>query len=352
MFLKSLAYHKELEKISEEDLPFYKLKNKNILVTGATGLIGSYMVDVLLKINEIHNLTAFVTVICRDEEKAKARFKNHINKVGFQIVQGDICEPLSVESEWDYVIHCAGKNHPAVFAAEPVETMLTSLIGTINILEYCKNQKKRPECILFASSGEIYGDQICQREQGYLENDAGLVQTMNPRSCYPESKRAAETLCASYCYEYGMDIVIARLSYIYGSTFQKTSSKADVQFLGRAAVGKSIILKSEGSQFRSYTYIADAARAIFFILLKGKSGEAYNVANPKSKVTIREFAEKLAEIAGVSIENVNKNSTEEAGYSTMKKEVLDASKLYKLGFEARVGIEEGLRSTLNILKWN
>lgn len=345
-------YQQELEEICREDLPFHKLKNKNILITGATGLIGSYLIDVLLKINIALQLSVSVSALCRDEVKAQRRFRHHLMDVNFHIIQGNICEPIIVGEEWDYVIHCAGNNHPAVFAAKPVETMLISVLGTMNLLEQCKRQEKRIERFLFASTGEIYGEQVCQEEQGHLESDAGMVQTMNPRACYPEGKRAAETLCAAYHEEYGINTVIARLSYIYGPTFQENSSKADVQFIKQAVAGKNIILKSAGTQFRSYTYIADAAVGILYILLKGEAGEAYNIANPNSQVTIRELAEKLAEIAGVSIDWDNKEEAAKAGYSTMKEEILNASKLYKLGFTAKVDIEEGLKKTISVLTRN
>jgi nucleoside-diphosphate-sugar epimerase len=152
----------------------------------------------------------------------------------------------------------------------------------------------------------------------------------------------------SYGQEYGLDTRIARLSYIYGGNFQKESSKADVQFLKKALAGEDIVMKSSGLQFRSYCYLQDAVKGILYIMLKGSSGEAYNVANPKTNVTIREFAEILAKCAGVKVMFEHPEDVESKGYSKLGKEVLNPEKLEKLGYRASVGLEEAFGRILKM----
>ncbi|MEG1847132.1 MAG: NAD(P)-dependent oxidoreductase [Lachnospiraceae bacterium] len=346
--LDSPLYQRELEEICREALPWERFAHKTILVTGATGLIGSYLVDLFLKMNDIAQLEMRILAFCRDEIKSRRRFYPYRNRTDLQILVADICDEIKTEIEWDYVIHAAGNNHPQAFASQPVQTMQSAFLGMMNLLEHSRKQVHQPERVLLLSSGEIYGKQTIHRETGYLESDAGEVLSMQPRSCYPEGKRAAETLCAAYYQEYGLNTCVARLSYIYGATMSENSTKADVQFMKRAFAQKDIILKSAGTQYRSYTYLADAAVAILTILLRGTVGEAYNVANPNSQVTIKNFAKTLARAAGVTVIEACASETEKAGYSTMTKEILNAEKLYRLGFEARVGIDEGLERILCI----
>lgn len=296
MVLYKQYYQEELIGICHEKLPFDQLINKSILITGATGMIGSYLLDTFMKLNEIYGLKMEITGACRNKEKVKERVAFYKGRSDIQFLFGDITERIDENKSWDYVIHCAGNNQPWLFGTEPVNTIKTAFIGTLNLLEKCKKR------FVFLSSGEVYGSQRCSIEDGFSETDAGTVQTMESRSCYPEGKRAAETLCAAYC-----------------------------------------------QQFRSYTYISDAAIGILYILLKGKAGEAYNVANPNCRVTIREFADQLAAAAGVKVEFASGIEAEKQGYSTMQKEILNVEKLYGLGFQAKVSLKDGMEKVMEIM---
>ena len=345
----NIVYQQELETICNRDLPFENFQSKKILITGATGLIGSYLTDVFLKLNQIKQLNLQVFALCRNCTSAEELFKDYLSRTDFSILEQDITQSLKMDVDFDYIIHAAGNNHPLAFSTQPVETMKAAVLGTMNLLDYGMGQKNPLKRFLLLSTGEIYGEQMHLLENGCSEEDPGMVNTMNPRSCYPEGKRAAETLCASYGKEYEMDTLVARLSYIYGPTMQKDSSKADIQFLQKALNKEDIILKSAGTQFRSYMYISDAIIAILYILLKGEKNQAYNVADINGGTTIRDFAETTARVTGVRVRFENPDDVEKSGYSSMNREILIADKLYKLGFYGEVPLEEGISKILKLL---
>ena len=348
----NLAYQQELLEICNTDLPFDILKNQKILITGANGMICSYLVDVLMEANLQKNLNLQITALVRSEEKGRARFEKYLESQSFLLLVGDVCQSEVFENNlWDYIIHGAGNAHPIAFATQPVETMTSNFLGSANLLNYALSKKSVAEVkkILFLSTGEVYGHAAIEQETGWKESDYGMIDSMDIRSCYPESKRAAETLFRSYEKEYNIHSVIVRLAYIYGATITKDNSRADAQFLRNAVIGEDILMKSTGSQFRSYCYLQDAACAILIALLIGISGEAYNVANKESNLTILQYAKQLAATFGVKIRMELPETVEKEGYSKMKQEILDASKLEKLGWKPQNNIKQGLQKIKNIL---
>lgn len=352
-FTDNEAYQQELEKMCKLPLPYEQLQNQNILITGANGLICSYFIDALMKMNQLLNLNMQITALVRSKEKAQRRFANYLDEEAFTLLLGDVCrKELYKGQKWDYIIHGAGNAHPKAFSTQPVETMKANLLGTMNILDYAVSQevKKRVKKIVFLSSGEVYGHAEMQNEQGWKEDTLGVLDAMQVRSCYPESKSAAETLCQSYFQEYDVRTVVARLSYIYGATIQAENSRADAQFLRNALAGENIVMKSEGKQIRSYCYLQDAAAAILLLLLTGKAGEAYNVANPNSIASIREYAECLAKTFGVNVKMELPDEIEQCGYSKMQREILDSAKLRALGWKPRYTLIEGVVQMKRLFK--
>lgn len=332
--LASETYLKDLQQICGESLPFEKLHGTHILLTGATGLIGSCLADTLMYLKKTRQIPMKLDILCRKKQKADQLFQTYKDDKDFRILEGDLTKPVAIEDSYDYIIHGAGNNHPVAFTHEPVETMKTALIGTMNLLDSLVRQNTKDSVFLLLSSGEVYG----------------TLDSMNPRNCYPESKRAAETLCAAYGKEYGIHTKIARLCYVFGATYQEESTKADVQFLKKAAAGQNIVMKSKGEQYRSYCYLSDAVTGILYILLKGKNNDVYNVSNLHSNVTIRQFAETLAETAGVSVDFELPEDSEKQGYSPMKEEILDAGKLQILGYQPKVSLQEAFHRILKIKK--
>ena len=318
-----------------------KLQSARILITGATGLVGAFLTDCLLALSDQNALDLRLYALCRNAARAKERFGERVNAIA-----ADVSEATALP-ECDYIIHTASNAHPKAFSADPVGTMLANILGVRNLLEHLRAQGHGR--LLFVSTGEIYGDNPAIRD-GFAETDFGKIDSMNPRACYPESKRAAETLCASYLSQYRVDSVVARLCYVYGPTITNENSRADAQFLRNALSKTDIIMKSAGAQVRSYCYVADAARALITILSGGESGSAYNVANRAAVRSIREYAEALAKVAGVQVKFETPEDAEKRGYSTVSRAVQKPDRLEALGWKPLFSFEEGIEHTFRIIE--
>ena len=302
---------------------------KTVLITGATGLIGSQLVDSFTAAG------AEVISAVRNIARAKGR-----------CVQYDAAKPLDFDFKADIIVHAACSAHPMAYSTDPAGVMRANITGTMNLLDYAAENGSR---FVFLSSGEIYGNDPVS-EKGFTENETGRVDTMNPRSCYPESKRAAETMVAAWAKQYGCDAVVARLCHVYGPSVTPTNSRADAQFLRNALAGEDIVMKSAGSQVRSFMYVKDAARAIMLLCEKGEAGQAYNVSSSLSVGSIREYAGTLAELAGVQLVFENPDDVEKAGYSKVARAVLDPAKLESLDFTPEYDLKNGLKETLEICR--
>lgn len=338
------TYQKALEIGLDSIIGGDKLKNSRILVTGATGLIGSAIVDLLLYGEKKKKWNLTVWASGRSREKLEQRFGQESEHKRYLVF--DALRPLEFSEEVDYVIHCASNAHPAAYSSYPVETLVTAVNGTLQLLEYLKNRKKRR--MVLVSSSEVYG-----RKNGcelYQENDYCYLDILNPRACYPAGKRAAETLCASYLDEYGVDSVIVRPGHIYGPTMTKEDSRAFAQFARNVLNGQDIVMKSQGDQLRSYCYVIDCVSAILSVMMEGRSGDAYNISNRNSVVTIRELAEMFSEKAGVRVIFQTPEESEKKGYNLMSCSALDAEKLEKLGWRGRFDLDAGVASMLEIMR--
>lgn len=318
------------------------LHGKRVLITGANGLIASYLIDFLRYYNQEVKASICVYAMSRSSKKLERRFGT--GDALFYLVEQDLNEPLSREMDCDYIIHAASNAHPLAFSQDPVGTMKTNLVGTMNLLDLARKTGAR---FLFISSGEVYGNN--ENGHAFVETDSGNVNPAQVRACYPESKRAAETLSLAYHSQYQVHVNIARLCYVYGGTITDTNSRADAQFLRNALNHEDIVMKSEGLQRRTYCYVADAAAAILTIMLKGGGSEVYNVANPNSIVSVRQYAEVLAKLCGVQLRFALPDGVEAKGYSKPADSILDASKLIALGWVPVYDIETGLKRTIHSL---
>lgn len=342
MFLHHPLYRREMAALSELPLPWDRLNGKTVLVTGATGMIGSAIVDALRLRNELSGADIRILALCRRRESFDRRFGSASDVI--PLIQ-DAAQPLECDQPIDFIIHTAGNAHPLSFSAQPVETLLDSVLSTRNLLEKLRMQGYGR--LLYTSSGEIYGENPAI-ESGYAETDFGRIDPSNPRSCYPEGKRAAETLCAAYRAEYNVDSVTARLCYVYGAPINPANSRADAQFLRCAAANEDIVLKSEGLQQRSYCYLPDAVSAIFALLLTGESAQAYNVASETA--TIRQYAQILADHAHVQLKFDLPPEAERRGYSQVTRAIQKSDKLRALGWQPQYSLRDGLAHTLTIYR--
>jgi len=348
-FLNSMTYVEDIDLVMRASINWNTLENSTILVTGAIGLIGSFLVDCLIVANRIFNLHTSVYAMSRSSQRLKERFSYVYDSNQYlKVIPADVCSFPDFETDFDYVIHAASMNHPVAFSKYPVDTMKTNIIGTINLLDYSISHSCKR--FMYVSSSEVYGINDSSLIKPLIEDYSGHLDLTNARSAYPESKRAGEVLCTAYLKQHSLNTVSVRPWYIYGATMIDESSKADAQFLRKAYAKEDIILKSEGSKIRSYCYVADCVQALLCILTNGENG-AYNIAG-KDTATIKEFAEQCAETAGVSIIYEKPDITEELGYSLAPNGVCSAERAERVGYKPRVSLREGIKRSLAIMNEN
>ena len=332
------TYRNDLLKVYSEDLPWERLTGCNILVTGATGLIGGCLVETLM-MNPKKDYHVYASG--RNEERAKERFREFAGNTHFHFVKYDVLKPLESDIKFDYIIHAASNASPNFFANKPVEVMKSNIDGVTNLMEYgLKNDMKR---FLYVSSGEVYGE---GDGRVFTEDYSGYVNCATPRACYPSSKRAAETLCVAYAAEYGADVVIARPCHVYGPHFTESDNRVYAQFIRNVLRGEDIVMKSTGEQFRSWCYVVDCVSALLYILLKGESGQAYNIADSSSNISIKELAEMIAGIGNKKVIIDLPSDAEKAGYNIVTKSVFSMDKLEKLGWSVVGTMQKKMLTTI------
>ena len=351
--LKTVEYRILLEKMLTLPLPWEKLYGSCILVTGAAGLIGSFLVDVLMKLNEAKNAKITVIALGRTLQKLEKRFCVYEKNELLNLVFHDICAfdlQKKLNTKADFIFHLASNTHPLDYATKPIDTLFTNVIGTKNLLDYASYSGTKR--FVYASSVEIYGENrvdLASCVEHFDESYCGYIDCNTIRACYSEGKRAGESLCQGYRAERGIDIVIPRLCRVYGETMLFTDSKALSQFIKNGLLKNDIVLKSQGNQKYSYLYVFDAVSALLHLLFFGKTGEAYNVASKESDVTLKDLAELVASLCGTKVVYENPSEAEQKGYSTATKALLNPAKLMALGWNARFDIKTGLTRTLNVL---
>ena len=320
-----------------------KLFNKSVLITGATGLICSAIVDIIRYLNESENAQITVYVCGRNEQKAVERF----GKDDFiKFVHYDALKPISIEQKADYIICGASVSSPKAFTETPVDTMMSNIDGLRNLLDYAR--EKSSQRVLYISSSEVYGKKASYEPFG--ENDLGIVDILSPRSSYPMAKRACETLCVAYSVQYGTDTVIVRPGHIYGPTATSNDTRVSSVFGYASAKGENIEMKGDGKQLRSYCHCLDCATAILTVLTSGAKSEAYNISNPNSIIDIMQMAEITAKAGGVKLIKATVSESDKKIFNPMDNSSLKSEKLESLGWKGVIGADEGLSSTVKILK--
>ena len=344
-------YMEDVRRTAQLPLPWDRFRDKAVLLSGATGMVGSFLIDVIMERNERNGMNCRVYALGRSEEKARTRFGERCDHPLFSFIPYDINRPFVRDDigTVDFVLHLASTTHPMQYSTDPIGTITTNIIGLQNMLEFaCAHGAER---FAFASSNEIYGENRGDAEL-FGEDYCGYIDCNTLRAGYPESKRCGEALCQAYMKQKGIDVCIPRLTRSYGPTMLMSDTKAISQFIRKGIAGEDIVLKSAGTQYYSYTYVADAVSGLLTVLLLGNSGEAYNIADEASDMQLKDLAALIAENAGRKVVFEIPDAVEAQGYSKATKARLDGSKLRTLGWKPVYDLRSGIRRTMEILRQN
>ena len=346
------SVYADLLEIASSNADWEKLKNSTVLITGAAGFIGYYLVVSLLLRNDLHNDGITVLALVRNEEKAKEKFGNLLERGDLQLCVQDVTKRIKADRA-DYVIHAASQASNIQFETDPVGTINANLLGTENVLDFAKNNDAK--ATLIVSSLKVYGI-LYGEKQTISEEDIGYLDFTSYKNCYAMGKRASETLAASYYKECGMNIKLARPSYIYGAS-SLDDDRVWAQFIANIVRGQDILLKSNGAANRSFCYVSDTVTALLFVLLNGENVFPYNISNEASNTTIRNFAKTACEVfpeRNLQLVFANPQDAQEPrtilSPLTQVPEILCNARLKALGWEPKVNLCEGIRRSVAVLE--
>lgn len=339
------TYWRQIEKVALANESYQALFGKTVLITGATGLVCSSVVDLLLVLNKVKDADIKVVIAGRSEEKVGTFFAHHPNRDALSFTYFDATETIVApfSGAIDYVIHAASNATPSEFAAHPIDTILANVLGLNNLLSAAV--KSGVNRVLYVSSSEVYGSN--KTGNPYLETDYGPIDVLSTRSAYPLSKKTGESLCISYGFEHDLDTVIVRLGHIYGPLVNKYDNRVSAQFARMVKGGSNIVLKSDGKQLRSYCHALDCASAMLSILVSGEKGNAYNISNPHSICTISQLAAAIAKNAGVEVVFEMPTDGEKRVFNMMDNSSLNSAKLEALGWKPSFDLESGISNMLD-----
>lgn len=343
--LNAPIINEDIDRIISSDLPWEQFRDSTVLVAGASGMIPSYVVYTMLGLNDNLGMGIKVLALVRNEAKARGIFGNLLSRDDIELIAQDVTEPLHVDGPVDYIFHGASPARPKQHKAAPVGTIRANINGTINLLELAVS--KNAKGFVLMSSSEVYGSIEPTEKRltsGISEDDYGYLDCLNTRSCYSEGKRAAETLCACYMQQYGVPCTVPRFAHIYGPGLGLDDGRVQADFAANVVRGENIVMKSDGSSQRAYTYVSDAVCGMFYALLKG-SDIAYNIADSSNIISIRQLAEAFIasrpEKGLQLVIDIDKNTA--GKYNPAKFIGLDNSKIKALGWSPKVDITEGTK---------
>lgn len=338
----------DMEDIYTRDIPWKELDGKTVLVTGANGMLASYIIFMLIFLNRCKNMNIHIVANVRSKEKFERRFGAIEQYPFIELYMKDINQEIEIDQEIDFIIHAASLASPQYYAVTPVEVMEPNVIANYYLLRLA--QRKCVESYLLFSTGDIYGKHKDVRS--IKENDYGIMDPLDVHSCYGESKRMAETMCKCWQHQHGIPTKIARIWHTYAPTMDiENDPRVFASFVNDIVHNRSIIMKSDGMAKRSFCYITDAVFGFFKILLRGKDGEAYNVCNTEEFYSILELAEKLVRLypeKGLRVIKKMRDSDDpylenaSANFASP-----DNTKLIQLGWEAKCPVEIGFKRVVD-----
>jgi UDP-glucuronate decarboxylase len=335
----------DLAAILADDLQWDAFAGRTVLVSGANGLLPAYIVESVLCLNEKRGLNCHVIGLVRNRDRAEKRFAHMLGRPDFSLLVQDVCSPITLEENVDFIVHAASEASPKYYSKDPTGTLLANTLGTYNLLELAR--KSRSRGFLFFSSGEVYGritEEALVKEHNYWPLDPTDIG-----SCYAESKRMGETMCVAWHRQHAVPAKIVRISHTYGPGMSLDDGRVFADFVGNIVRNEDIVLKSDGGARRAFCYVADATVGFFKVLLSGEAGEAYNLANGGAEVSISELAQRLVRIfperklAVRFAEGVIPVAEVQA---EVKGAVMDTTKLRNLGWRPTTSIEEGFKRTV------
>lgn len=335
----------DLEEICQISFQWSQLINKKILITGANGMIATYLIYALMYQNLKYKFNITIIALSRNGEKSKRLFNEFLNDSHFILLEQDVSIPIDYQGKVDYIYHFAGNSSPYYIKNDPVGIMKSNLFGTFNILELARKQNVRK--IILASTREVYGENNI--ETNLLETSFGSLDCLDGRSCYPESKRAAETLCKSYYIQYNVNFNIARIAHSYGPGMKlDNDGRVMADLISCVVNSRNILLKSRGDALRSFCYVSDTILGLLQILLFGENGEAYNLANETEETSIRLLARMLTMLRPekqLKIEYQIPDS-QFLEYCSYKRVKLNTRKIESLGWKPVIKLKDGIERTV------
>lgn len=323
------------------------IEGSTFLITGGAGFLGGYFLDLIKFCNE-NVFMDQVKVICADSfiTGIPERVSHLLEDDNFKMLNVDISRPFDVDCDIDYIINAASIASPTFYRKYPIETIKANVLGLLQLIEL--GMKKKIKSFLNLSSSEIYGDP----DPGHIptgEDYKGNVSCTGPRACYDESKRLGETICVNYFREYGLPVKVARPFNVYGPGLRLDDRRVIPDFFHDAIYKRSIEIFSDGSPTRSFCYASDAVKGFMLALLSDYYGEAFNIGNDSTEVTMKELALTIASIVG-NVNVVFRNS-EEADYltdnPTRRRPDLSKAKAC-LNYQPSIELREGLE---RLYKW-
>ena len=338
-----MVENRDVELILAQASNWHEFLDKTILITGSTGRLGMYFVEALAEVNIRWNLNLRIIAQVRNQAKAEEVLNQTLNLPFIDLLIQDIVDPINFDGPIDYVFHTAGPASPQQITSNPADTLWEHICGTRNVLECARDRDAKR--ILYISTAEIYGNWVSEEEIG--ENDMAPLHCDNPRASYPVAKRACETMLASYKSQYDIDYRCFRLSHTLGPGIVLDDGRAFAEFIHNVLVGDDIVLHSDGSSIRSYTYTADAVGAMLLAFTKGRNNH-YNVANNQNQISIYELAKLIAGLGlGKAVKVIRaEEAKSEYNYLNYKLGMLDTSKIKNLGWEPKVGLKDTFRWTM------
>ena len=334
----------DIEAIINSDIQWEKMKNTSVLVTGATGMLGGYMLRTLVELNRSRQHGMKLYALVRNPKKMPEDIIEDV-----ELIVQSVTEPVRSDASFDFVIHTASPASPLIMRNDPVGTVAANTLGAYYTLEAA--QKSNAKGYIFISSREIYGQPYADQKV-FTEETYGFVDPLDPRSCYPEGKKAAETMCASFRQQYGLNAKIARLAHTFGPGMSIDDGRVQADFLRNVVNNEDIVLKSEGTAIRTYTYVSDAVTALFYILLNSND-MVYNISSEDSTVSIRDLAQTLVDVSperGLKLVFDIPESEGNTGCAPFTLGILSSEKLRALGWAPHYSLKEGLKRTVEFLE--